>query len=294
MSERETSSGLWMVGSAAILWGLWPLFLRPAGLPGMTSGAIIALAMALSGLPVQWRGRKRRHSGRAWALMGLCGLLDAGNMGLYFSALGHGSVAAAVLSHYLAPTLAPFFARALLGERLSGRVLPAAALGLVGLALLLGPSRGGPGVLTAALLGGGSAVFYAALFPVGKLLTREFSPLEVQSYHAYVTSALLFFLAPSVPVGARSLGLVVAGALLCAVFAGALFYEGLGRVSAGHAAVLTYLEPLTATSVGSLRFGEPLARTGLLGAALVVGSGAFVALGRSKTAAERAPARTPC
>ncbi len=278
MTGPDRRSGFYLVGSAAVLWGLWPLFLRPAGLPGMTSGALIALAMALSGLKVQWRNRRRRRPARAWLLMGVCGLLDAGNMGLYFSALRAGPISVAVLSHYLAPTLAPLFARLWLGERIGGRTLPAAAGGLAGLALILGPAHSGPGVVPAALLGAGSAVFYGALFPVGRELTADFAPLEVQSYHAYVTAAVLFFLAPPVAVPARSLGLVVAGALLCAVFAGALFYEGLGRLAAGRAAVLTYLEPLTATAVGVFFFHEPLAALGLLGAALVFGSGALVAL----------------
>ncbi len=269
--------GFAYVAIAAVCWGLWPLFLRPAGVPGAVSGGIAALILAVAGLPVQWRGRGRRRSLAGWVWMGVAGLLDAGNMGLYFSALGHGSIAAAVLSHYLAPVLAPALAWLVLREWISARTPLAAALGLGGLALVLLPTAG-KGSATAALLGAASAVFYGALFPVGKRLTREFSAWEVQSWHSWLTAAVLFSLAPPTGLALRPLALVALGSVLCALFAGLLFYRGLALAPAGQASVLTYLEPLSATAVGALAFHEPLGPLALAGAALIVGGGLVVAL----------------
>jgi drug/metabolite transporter (DMT)-like permease len=59
---------------------------------------------------------------------------------------------------------------------------------------------------------------------------------------------------------------------------GALFYFGLQRIPAQRAAVLTYLEPLVASLVGALAFGERLGVTGVAGALCILAAGAAVAL----------------
>ncbi|MHB8420748.1 MAG: DMT family transporter [Myxococcales bacterium] len=275
MSDRLL--GFCCVAVAAVLWGLWVFFLRPAGLPGFTSGAIMFSVLAVAGIPSMWRGRRQVHARRAWLWLAFAGLLDAGNAGCYFTALNRGTIATAVLSHYLAPTFAPLFAWLLLRERLSPRTLPAALIGLAGLGALLWPA-GGPPVLGGALWGAASAVCYGGLFPVGKRLMREFSALEVMGYHSVVSAVFLALLAPPLEAPLRSIAWVAAGALLCAVVAGMLFYRGLSLVPAGQASTLTYLEPLTATLAGALAFGERIGPMALLGAALVLAGGLLLVL----------------
>jgi len=58
-------------------------------------------------------------------------------------------------------------------------------------------------------------------------------------------------------------------------------------VPASAAAALTYLEPVTAALVGWVLFGERLGPAGLVGGALVLAAGVWVALGA------RAPASPP-
>src|SRR5271170_2346057 len=95
---------------AACLWGLWSLFVRGSGLPGLASGAIVMTTLALGGIPSQWRGRGRRRPRRAWLWMAFFGVLAAGNSGFFFLAVARGPVAVATLSHYLAPVLTPLMA----------------------------------------------------------------------------------------------------------------------------------------------------------------------------------------
>ncbi len=275
MSDRLL--GFCSVAGAAVLWGLWVFFLRPAGLPGFTSGSVMFAVLALAGVPSAWRHRRRRRVVSAWLWMGLAGLLDAGNAGCYFTALNRGTIATAVLSHYLAPTFAPLFAWLLLRERLSPRTLPAAVVGLAGLGALLWPGGAAP-AWSGALWGAASAVCYGALFPVGKRLTRDFSALEVMGYHSVVSALVLAALAPPGAIPLRAVAWVVSGAVLCAVLAGVLFYRGLARVPAGQASTLTYLEPLTATLSGALAFGEHVGPTAAVGAALVLAGGLWLLL----------------
>ncbi len=280
--------GFLLVAAAAALWGLWVVFLRPARLNGFTSGCILFSVLVVAGLPSVWRHRHQRHSPQAWLWMAFAGLIDAGNCGCYFTALTRGSIATAVLSHYLAPALAPLFAWLFLRERLSLRTIPATLLGLAGLAALLRPVANGSPVLSAALWGGTSAIFYGALFPVGKRLMREFTPFEIQSYHSVIAALVLGLIAPSVAsvdAPLRSYLIVVVGALFCAVLAGQLFYYGIALAPAGQAATLTYVEPLVATFTGALFFAEPIGLSAVVGAALVISGGLVLVLERGPTPA---------
>ena len=60
----------------------------------------------------------------------------------------------------------------------------------------------------------------------------------------------------------------------------ALFTAGLGRVPATAAGIVSLLEPLTATTLGLLLFGERLGAAGLLGAMLLLAALVILARGR--------------
>ena len=112
---------------------------------------------------------------------------------------------------------------------------------------------------------------------MGRKLSMHFSPYEVQGYHSYLTAALLWLVAPRVSAPLDSWLLVGAGALICGLGAGGLFYMGIREIRSAQASVLTYLEPLVGTLAGVFAFHEPLGPTSVLGAALVVSGGVYVA-----------------
>src|SRR5581483_6468386 len=158
---------------------------------------------------------------------------------------------------------------------------PAVLLGLLGLGLLLQPSAAGATraeVAVTALLGASSAVFYATMVPLGKKLAPNFTPLEVQGYHSYVSAAVLWCFAPHLAIAPGGLGRLLIGTAFCGVLAGTLFYSGIRRIPSGLASVLTYAEPVVATGVGAVAFGETIGPMGFLGIAMVVGSGVWLAV----------------
>jgi drug/metabolite transporter (DMT)-like permease len=272
--------GSLQVVAAACLWGLWSLFVRGAGLPGLTSGAVVMTVLALAGIPSQWRGWGGARPRSAWIWMAIFGVLDAGNSGFFFLAVSRGPVAVATLSHYLAPTLTPLMAFLFLRERPSRRTYPAVFVGLLGLALLLRPVSAievGRAALWTALFGGCSAVFYATMVPLGKKLAPHFAPLEVQGYHSYVSAAVLWLFVPHVAIAWLGLSKLLAGCAVCGVLGGGLFYSGIRLIPSGLASVLTYGEPLVATAVGAIAFHEAVQPIGFLGVALVVGGGVWLA-----------------
>ncbi len=280
-------TGLGLVAAAAVLWGTWVLFLRPAGLEGPQSALV---ALAVMALPAPFVFRRKAFADRgAVAALAVLGVADAANAALFFGALQRGPVAVAVLTHYLAPLLVVLVAPWVAREPRSLRALAAAPVVLAGLSLVLGLTSTAPWPLETAAMGAGSAVFYAALVFGFKRAGRSFSPLAITALHAPVSVAVLLavFGRAALPQGfSPGVAWVAVGAVVCGLGATSLFNLGLTRVTTQAAGALTYLEPLTATAVGIVAFGERLSAAGVAGAVVVLGAGAYVAI-------QRVPEPTP-
>jgi len=267
---------MWMVALAAVLWGLWPIFLSGSGLAGHQSALVVFAVMMLPAPFVLSRGAfaDRRATFGVFAV----GVLDAGNAIAYFTALERGPVVVAVLTHYLTPVMVALAAPLLLKEPLSRRALLAAPVILGGLALVVGPKQGGSTLVTAAW-GASSAVCYAGIVVFSKRAATAYSPLAVTALHAPVSLAvvLLVFGAGALPPRIDGgLASMVAGALICGLFAVMLFNVGLRTVPAHLASVLTYVEPVVAAIVGIVWLHQPLGPLGAVGAALMLAAGVWV------------------
>jgi drug/metabolite transporter (DMT)-like permease len=273
--------GAAMVATTATLWGGWAFVIRPSGLLPLQSALVVMLVLALPAPIVLFRDRTGFRDRGAVTALAVLGVVDAANIALYFPALSRGPVAVATLTHYLAPVLVALFAALVPGERRSRRALAAAPLSLAGLLLVLGPPRSAPA--TTALLGGASAVAYAALIFAARRAARSFSPLAVTSLHAALSALLLLavFGTGIVPPAGPGLFRVGAAALVLGIVASVLFYGGISRISAPVGSALTYLEPVSAAVIGALFMSEPLRPLAVAGAALVVGTGGWVALERA-------------
>ena len=135
-----------------------------------------------------------------------------------------------------------------------------------------------------ALLALGAGVSYAVYAVAAKGLLARVTPLAV----AAITFALAaLFLAPALlgetaPTRALAAGwplLLYLGIGPTAV-AYVMFTAGLGRVPATAAGIVSLLEPLTATTLGLLVFGERLGPVGIAGAALLLAALALLTLSR--------------
>ncbi len=265
-----------MVAAGAILWGFWPLFLRPSGLSGIQNALLAMLTLALP-TPFLLR-REALKDRRATTALVIMGVADGINVALYFAAVNRGPVAIAVLTHYLAPLMVALSAPWLAGERRSKRALLGAPLTSLGLGLLVWKPGADFSGWTA-LLGGASALFYTVCVFSAKEAARAWSPLGVTSVHSAVSvvTLLLLFGRGALPPLVPTALWVVAGAALCALAANVLFNAGLRRIPAASTGALTYLEPVTATLVGWSFLHEALGPLGLLGGALVLVMGVWVA-----------------
>jgi drug/metabolite transporter (DMT)-like permease len=272
-------------------WGLWPWVLRPAGLAAIQSALVVQLVQAVPAPILAWRERAAfRDRGAALALLGF-GLFDAVQCALYFPALTRGPVSVAALTHYLGPVLVALAAPFVPGERGSRRAMVAAPLSLLGLFLVLGPPDRAPFVTAA--LGVGSAFAGAGCLFTARRASRSFSPLAVSALHALVAGAVLLAVFGGTAIPPPGPG--VARVALASVFLGPLalvvFVIAVRHVRAPIAATISYVEPVTAAAIGALLLGEPVGSLAILGAALVVGAGVWVAF--EPSAAPHAPLPAP-
>jgi drug/metabolite transporter (DMT)-like permease len=277
LRDRRTALAAAFVAVAPLLWGFWPLALRWVGLPAPQSALVGMAAQALPVPLLAWRERRAfRDRGAVLAVLAF-GLLDAFQCALYFPALTRGPVAVAALTHYLGPVIVALAAGFVPGERTSRRALVAAPLSLLGLLLVMGPPRQAP--LLTALLGGGSAFFGAASLFAVRRAGRSFSPLAVAALHGAAGTPVLLAIfggAALPPWGPGALRMVLVGGVL-GLGALMIFARAVRDVPAPIAATITYVEPVTAAAVGALFLGEHVGQLAILGAAVVVGAGVWVA-----------------
>ena len=247
-------------------------------------GAVVLLlaARALAG-PI------RIARADAWRV-GLMGVSMAAFQAAYFTAVTLTGIAiTALLAICSAPLMIAALAAVFLGERLTASVAWALALGVASTALLLaGPRTAAdfsPRFVGGVLLALGAGLAYALYVVLGKAALRRSAPLPLAATN-FALAAVLMLPALAIPEAGRQLALGWPWLLYLGVVttagAYALYTLGLRDVSASAAGIGSLLEPLTATALGVLVFGERLGAVGGAGAVLLLGALALLASGERR------------
>ncbi len=218
----------------------------------------------------------------------LAGLCMSAYQVCYFLAVPRSGVAlTALVAICSAPLMIAGMASVGLGERLTPRTGLSLGAGVAGTALLvLGPRAFGeltPRLLAGVALALGAGFSYALYAVVTK---RGLAGAPPRSQGGPLGLAAVTFtiaavaLAPVLGLAEGALGdqlrrgwplFLYLGAVPTA-FAYALYTSGLSRVPATAAGIATLLEPLTATALGVVAFGETLGARGAVGAVLLLGA----------------------
>ncbi|MRR13507.1 hypothetical protein EG835_13885, partial [bacterium] len=221
------------------------------------------------------------------------------NWFLFLSALDLTTVATAELLGYTGPVFVAALAPFVTGERFDRRILVPLGLALGGIVVILtqhGLQVESRSELIGAVMAFASALTYATLLLRSKKILRGISSGALMLVEYGVASVVLapFVIAayvrgdaPSTP-GAYA-ALVTLGVVHTAI-SGFIFLGGLRRVRTDHAAVLTYVEPVSAVAFAAMFLGEGLTIRTLVGGACVVAGGLAVArLERRPAAVEVEP-----
>jgi drug/metabolite transporter (DMT)-like permease len=200
----------------------------------------------------------------------------------WIASLSHTSIAASVLLVNTAPIFAVLFAWLFLDERAPGAVLVAIPIASVGAALIaFGDHAGSPGSLFGNLLALAGAVTLAAYQVIGRGL-RTALPLNAYVLAVWSTAAVCLavmaaaFGVPLTGYGGRTWIAFVALALVPTIGGHGLANVSLRLLPAPTVGLFLLGEPVGASILAWLVFGEIPATWTLVGGAIVLGALALV------------------
>jgi DME family drug/metabolite transporter len=273
---------------AGLLWGTGGIagteFGRAAGLSPL---AVAALRLCTGGgllVAVRLLPRRRWPSGRAaWTRIAVTGLLAGLFQAAYFSAVALTSVSLATLITIgSAPVIVQGAELALGRHRLTPAELATTVLALAGLGLLAGMPAGGFGALATAGSAGMALVAaagFAAITVLGSAPVPGLAEETVTGFGFAFGGLGLLPLAGLLPVAGtaglvfrpefETLGWLAVLGIGPTALAYTLYFRGLRTAPASTAALLSLLEPLTATVLGVAFLGNRLSPAGIAGAALL-------------------------
>jgi S-adenosylmethionine uptake transporter len=277
------------------LLSLMDAFMKEGALvTGAYTATVLRSLMGASMIAPFWLWLKRGWPTRAVLKLHLeRGVISAFMALSFFFALTRLPLAEAIAISFIAPLIALYLARVLLGEVIQPKAIFASILGFSGTLVIVG-GRIGTGEMDAdtalgiaALLF--SAVLYAYNFIVIRRQAQLAGPLEIATFHSGVGGMVLLLFAPfmgSVPVQEALLP-IAAAALLTVTGAMAIAWA-YARAEAQALVPIEYSGFLWASLFGWAFFREAVTLPTLLGTALIV-TGCWMA---TRKPARRPPAET--
>lgn len=187
------------------------------------------------------------------------------------------SLAVSAILLYMSPAMVVLMSAVVFHEKITRKKLLALALALLGCSFVTGVWNGGLSLTAAGVFFGLGAAFFYALYSIfAPFGLRHYAPFTVV-YWTFMFGGIgsLFFLDTSemetVFADAKmflvALGLIVISTVLPYL----LYTRGLAGVESGRASILASIEPVVASFVGILAFGEPMSLTVFLGLGCILG-----------------------
>jgi S-adenosylmethionine uptake transporter len=257
---------------------LMDAFMKEAALMigAYTATVLRAMIGAVLIAPV-WLANGARWPSRAvWKLHWERGIVSAFMALTFFFALTRLPLADAIALSFIAPLIALYLARVLLGEAISRAAVLASALGFAGTLVIVGGRIGQGEFDEDAALGMAalfvSALLYAYNFIVIRRQAQVAGALEIATFHSAIGAVVLLGLAPLLwtpPTGAAAVPLLAAAALTVAGSTAIAF--AYARAPASALVATEYSGFVWAAAFGWLFFREAVTLPTLCGAALIVG-----------------------
>ncbi|MBI3031133.1 MAG: EamA family transporter [Candidatus Rokubacteria bacterium] len=287
-------TGLVLIALAAVSWGttgatMTLLARHAAADPLLVGFARLAIAAPFLLAAARVSTRDWRITGRDLLALLVMGGAMAGYQVFYFRAVMLTGVAvAALLAICSAPLMIAGLATIFLRERLTAAIGLSLAMAVAGTTLLVVGPRGlgeiTPGFAMGSALALGAGLSYAIYAVVGKATLAGVAPLPLAGVTFTVAALALAPVLWWAPVVAEPLAkgwpLFLYLALVPTALAYGLYTVGLRRTPATVAGITTLLEPLTASTLGVVLFGERLGVAGTFGAVLLLAAIALLVVRR--------------
>ena len=277
--------GMAYIALSATAFGVMPFFANLAYRSGVTPTSLLFLRFGIAAV-LMWALLLYKHNPlpRGKTLLGLMlmgGLGYAGQSFSYFTALQYAPAGLVAVLLYLFPALVTGLSFVLLKQPITRLKWFALTLSLLGIVLVVGVQSGGQlkGILLAAL----AAVIYAVYIMAGAKITQG-TDIRVSSTIIITSAAVVYgvygawhglSLPHSVMGWVGSIGLALVGTVV-AVWA---FFEGVRRIGAVDASMLSTLEPVVTVVLAWVLLGERLTALNLCGGVLILVAAVLLARG---------------
>lgn len=285
MTTRTGVWGLGLIALAAISWGTTGATMKLVALDSPMSPLLVGFFRVAIAAPCLLLAARALGGPLRLPLPGdrvrvlIAGLAMGSYQVCYFWGVAKTSVAVgALIAICSAPLMIVVLAGVLLGERVTPTTAAALGAGITGTALLtVGPHGLGvlpPGFLGGVLLALGAGLSYAVYAVMVKDVVARFPPLVLAALTFSVAALALTPALAAERVAAGPTAWVLLGYLgvVPTALAYILYTIGLRTTPVTVSGILTLLEPLTATLLGVVFFGDRLGWIGTVGAALLLGA----------------------
>ncbi len=264
-----------------VIFGTLGLFVRHIDL---SSGELalyraIMASLLLGGVMIFGKRRfsKKPADGEP-ALLFLSGAAMGVNWILLFEAYRYTTVSVATLSYYFAPVIVMAVCPILFREKPSWQQVLCFVMSTIGILLItgLGDTEEKTTHFTGVIFGLGAAVCYACVMLLNKKITGTGGICRTFYQFLAAVAVLLPYVALRGQWQIRSLDASGWGCLLVVGFVHTgltycLYFSALKDLSGQEAAILSYIDPLTAVAVSVLLLSEKLGIFQLIGGALILG-----------------------
>ena len=284
LKNKKSNLGPILIIIAACFWGCMGIFVRHLEAYGFTAIQIVSIRLTLAAVIFSILQIFIDRAGFKIALRDIPLFLGLGLGSIlffticYFSAITIMPLSTAAILLYTSPIWIMLMAALFFHEKLNAKKLIALALAFAGCVLVSGISGDGITVV-GLLLGLGSGLGYGLYSILGTVALRRYSPYTVTTW-TFIFAAcgswcvcrpgdmiLKFAGAEKLPM---LLGFCLLTALVTAVIPFLTYTQGLQTVEASKAGIIATLEPVVATIIGIVCFGEGLTILSALGILLVL------------------------
>ncbi|SKA76483.1 DMT family transporter [Desulfobaculum bizertense] len=273
----NSAKGYLYVFTAAVLWGITGPLAKYAFSLGIEPLEIAFWRCVIPFFPFAFqaiRGGSLTIAKNDIPLVGGFGLICiAAFYGVYQLAIQEGGAALACVLMYTSPAWVAIAARLFLKEKLTPVKLAAVCATLLGVAGVSGVLGGGSEVTGLALiLGVLSGMTYAMYFIFGKLLLPRYTTPQLFIWGLPLGAVLLF---PFVEFHDKTpyvWGAIFAICILSTYLAYTVYCAGLVHLEATRASIIATIEPVVASSMAFVWWGEHFSFAGYIGSALILGA----------------------
>lgn len=283
--KKSRSLAILCILIAGSLWGCLGIFNRHLSALGIAPETVVMLrnigATVILGIIFLFYDRKifriRLRHLPIFLAMGLVSILLFTLC--YFRSQQVSSLAVAAILLYTAPTFVVILSAILWRDKITKRKLLALVLAFVGCCFVAGILNGALSLTTEGLLVGiGSGLFYSSYTIFGRFALKHYQPFTVTFYTFLIAGIGSLFMTSLEDLNTTihsstaillSLGLMFLGTVVPYI----LYTKGLNDLGdSGKASILASIEPVVASFVGILAFGEPMTLGVILGLVCILAS----------------------